>query len=88
VSFVRPAAQLREAARDLALRVAASSPVSLREMKRHLLAVSPGAAWDPDAYRSSVEALASADFQARTAAVTVGRELHDRGEHRAVSEDS
>ncbi len=68
VSFVCPAEQLREAARDLALRMAASSPVSLREMKRHLLAVSPGAAWEPDAYRSSVEALASPEFQARTAA--------------------
>ncbi len=85
VSFVCPAEQLREAARDLALRMAASSPVSLREMKRHLLAVSPGAAWEPDAYRSSVEALASPEFQARTAALTVRRERHDRGEHPAAS---
>jgi enoyl-CoA hydratase/carnithine racemase len=86
VSFLRPAEQLREAARDLALRMAASSPISLREMKRHLLAVSPGAMWDPDAYRSSVAALASADFQARVAALTVKPRPSDHGEHPAGAE--
>jgi enoyl-CoA hydratase/carnithine racemase len=87
VSFVRPAEQLREAARDLALRMAASSPVSLREMKRHLLAVSPAAAWDLDAYRSSVDALASADFRARSAALTFRRGRPDRDEQPAASEE-
>jgi enoyl-CoA hydratase/carnithine racemase len=86
VSFVRPAGELRDAARDLALRLASFSPVSLREMKRHLLAVSPGAAWSPDAYRSSVHALASEDFQARSGTLFARRGRVDRGEHPEASE--
>jgi enoyl-CoA hydratase/carnithine racemase len=73
VSFVRPADQLRAAARDLALRIAALSPFAVREMKRHVLAVSPRVEWGSAAFSPSIEALTSEDFRERRPRPSKGR---------------
>jgi enoyl-CoA hydratase/carnithine racemase len=67
VSFVAAADELRDRARAFATDVAALSPRSLREMKRHLLDVAPRAPWDRTAFGPSVEALTSDDFATRVA---------------------
>jgi enoyl-CoA hydratase len=73
VSLTAPPARLRVAATDLASRIAAMSPMALREMKRHLLAVAPQSAWGPAAFGPSIEALTSEDFRARSSAAIAER---------------